>query len=99
MALQLHRGEPLVRAFGEGLGIDFAVMIVCGVSVRLGRGDDVSDATLPGGGGIGFDPAEPIRTVNERVDSQMGELEERVYALEEDKEGTEGAEPGQGTNN
>ena len=85
MVLQLHRGDSVVRAFGEGLGVDFEYDRVRG-SVRLGRGDDVSDASLPGGGGIGFDPVEPIRTVNKRVDSQVRELEERVFALEEEKE-------------
>jgi hypothetical protein len=91
MVLQLHRGDSLVRAFGEGLSVDFGVMIVCAVSVRLGRGDDVSDASLPGGGGIGFDPVEPIRTVNKRVDSQVSELEERVFALEKEKEAENGS--------
>jgi hypothetical protein len=83
---QLARHETLVRALSEGLGIDLATMVVCGVSARFWRGDDLEEASL-GGAGVGFkDAAEPIRTVNERVDAQVSELEERIYALEEEKE-------------
>jgi hypothetical protein len=99
LGVQLWRNVALVWAAGEALGTDLGVMAVCGVSARFWRGDDLNSASL-GGTGVGFkDAAEPIRTVNKRVDTQVSELEERVYALEEEKAETEEAEPGQGTDN
>lgn len=61
-------------------------MGVCGVSERFAGGDKVKKVSA-GGTGIEFEAAESLRTVNERVDSQMTELEQRVYALEEPDEG------------
>jgi hypothetical protein len=95
--VQLVRHETLFRAGSEGLGTDLAVMVVCGVSARFWRGDDLDNASFAGTG-VGFkDAAEPIRTVNKRVDSQVGELEERVYALEESMEEGRTSDKNQGT--
>jgi hypothetical protein len=93
----LHHHQPLYAALGEGLGTDLGVMIVCAVSARFWRGDDIDDASIAGNR-IGFGAAEePIDTVNKRVDAQVGELEERVFALEEEHDKTKVDDDSQGT--
>ena len=86
--VELTRGESVPRALGVGLALALLMMGVCGVGQRFWRGDKVEKVTA-GGTGVEFVEAteESLRTVNERVDSQMTELEKRVYALEEPDEG------------
>lgn len=92
LGLQLNRGDSFFRSLTEALGIAFLAMVVCGVAARFWQGDDLSTANVPGIAGIGFPEAiEPIETVNRRVDAQVGELEKRVYALEEEKEAENGS--------
>ena len=87
LGIQLSRGDSFFRSLGEALAATLGTMIVCGVAARFWQGDDLTSASFPGGGSIGFPEAiEPIETVNRRVDAQMGELEQRVFALEESQE-------------
>ncbi len=85
--VSLVHGDSVVRALGAALGLDLLTMGVCGVSERFWGGDKVTKMSAAGTGFEFPDAAEPIRKVNERVDSQMTELEQRLYALEEPEEG------------
>lgn len=86
LGVELYRDNSLFRSLGEALGTALGTMIVCGVAARFWQGDDLTSASVAGQS-VGFpDAIEPIETVNKRVDAQVGELEERVFALEESQE-------------
>jgi hypothetical protein len=85
--------EPFPRAVLEGLGAAFLAMLVCGVGKRFGGGGEVSKATAAPPAVEFVEAAqEPIRAVNERVDAQVGEIEERLYALEKEVAKNEGSD-------
>ena len=75
--------EPFSRAALEGLAAAFLAMIVCGVATRFAQGAEVDEASA-GTAAVKFAEAaeSPLRELNERVDEQVAELEQRVYELE-----------------
>ncbi len=86
LAAELSRSVSLVRSLAEALGLMFLGMIVAAVAARFWRGDDIATAGA-GPAQVGFEQtAESLKVTNERVDQQVTELEERVFALEESQE-------------
>jgi len=58
-------------------------MVVAGVFQRFWGGSKLTDATGPGGWGIGFGfTKRALRELNHRVDDQMTTLNNRLYDLE-----------------
>lgn len=75
--------DSLLRAFLGACGAAFAVMAVAGVFQRFWGGSKLTDATAPGGWGIGFGVAKKaLGELNRRVNDQMTTLNERLYDLE-----------------
>lgn len=59
-------------------------MIVCGVGRNFWNNRTVNQASFPGGGGVTFEDqtVKTVKRVNERVDQQMEEVNERLYEVE-----------------
>jgi hypothetical protein len=83
-AIQVSLGNSILLSLTEGVGAAFVTMIVLVFGAQIWRGDDLSGANI-GNTGVEFRKAiaEPIETVNRRVEEQVGGIEERVFALEE----------------
>lgn len=75
--------DSLLRAFLAGSGAAFAIMAAAGVFQRFWGGAKLTDATGPGGVGIGFEATQQaLAELNTRVDDQMTTLNDRLYDLE-----------------
>jgi len=75
--------DSLLRAFLAACATTFAAMIVAGTFQRFWSGSKLTDATMPGGLGIGFGATKnAITELNRRVDDQMKTLNDRLYDLE-----------------
>jgi hypothetical protein len=75
--------DSLLRAFLAACGAAFAAMVVAGTFQRFWGGAQLTDATMPGGLGIGFGATKKaLAEINSRVTDQMGTLNDRLYDLE-----------------
>jgi hypothetical protein len=75
--------DSLLKAFLAACGAMFATMVVAGIFQRFWGGSMLTDATVPGGWGIGFGVAKKaIGELNLRVNEQMTTLNDRLYDLE-----------------
>ena len=73
----------MYRSFLMGLGAALAVMVVLGIAQRFWRGSQIEEA---GAAGLGIRFARatrrPIRVLEERVDTQMRLLNDRLFEVE-----------------
>jgi hypothetical protein len=75
--------DSLLRAFLAACGAAFAMMAAAGVFQRFWGGAKLTDATGPGGVGVGFEATQQaLAELNTRVDDQMTTLNDRLYDLE-----------------
>lgn len=75
--------DSLLRAFLAACAAAFATMILLGTFQRFWGGAKLTDATMPGGLGIGFGATKrALAELNKRVDDQMKTLNGRLYDLE-----------------
>lgn len=75
--------DSLLQAFLAACAAAFAIMAVAGVFQRFWGGSKLTDATAPGGWGIGFSTTQKaLGELNLRVDEQMTTLNDRLYDLE-----------------
>ena len=81
-------GDSLLEAFLLSCGAALAFMVVAGTVHRFWGGSKLTNASGPGGWGIGFGAQgfgatrKAVAELNSRVDDQMKTLNERLYDLE-----------------
>jgi hypothetical protein len=83
---RLVGGESVFRAFLVGSVASFVLMQLLAVGHRLWRGGRIVQADAPGGWRLRFvdSTRRSIRTTDEHALTQLGELSERLAALERD---------------
>lgn len=83
LVVDLLDAERVALAFAEGAGVAFGVMVLAALGQRLWEGARATSAQAPGGWGIGFGPTKRVvGQLNERITSQMGTINQRIYDLE-----------------
>ena len=91
LVLALAGGQPAYLAFGAGLIVAVVAMVAFGLGRSFWAGAEVREASAgPASVKLADAAEDPIRTLNERVDAQVSELEERIYALEQESEKRDG---------
>jgi len=84
LAVALIYSVSPALAIPAALGAAVLAMIACGVAEGFWDNRKVNQATIPGGGGLTFEDkaVETAEKINERVDEQMSDLNERLYEVE-----------------
>ena len=83
LVIGLANGGRLLGTFLGAATAAAATMIVLGIGEGFWRRDKVDTAQGPGGWGIGFGQTKKaVGKLNERVDTQMEEVNKRLYDLE-----------------
>jgi hypothetical protein len=85
LAWGLTHSTTLFRSFLMGIGAAFGVMVVAGTAHRFWGGGQIEEAQAPGGWGLRFagTTRRALRLLEERVDTQMREINDRLYEIEE----------------